>query len=70
MYSQDKDQLVLEGDGRSPAEISYTPIAGGRRDETKADRIIYSPRLRHVIFSGSHSLGVEVLQPRGKPADE
>jgi hypothetical protein len=70
MYSQDKDQLVLEGDGRSPAEISYTPIAGGRRDETKANRIIYSPRLRHVIFSGSHSLGVEVLQPRGKPADE
>jgi hypothetical protein len=66
-YSQDKDQLALEGDGRSPAEITYTAIAGGRRNEARADKITYAIGLRHVIFSGAHGLGVEVLQPQGNP---
>jgi hypothetical protein len=68
-YSQDKDQLALEGDGRSAAEISYTAIAGGRRNEAKANKIVYAIGLQHVIFSGAQALGVDVLQPRPNPGE-
>ena len=62
-YTQDKDQMILEGDGRSPAEVSYSAIEGGRRNEARADKIIYAVGMRHIIFSGAHSLNVDVPRP-------
>ncbi len=58
-YSQDKDHLVLEGDGRSPAELSYTPVPGGPRSNTKVERLIYSLGKRHIIFTGTHPFNFE-----------
>jgi len=63
-YTQDKDQMVLEGDGRSPAQISYSA------NQARADKIIYAVGLRHVIFSGAHSLNVGVPQRQGKDDDK
>ena len=65
-YSQDKDQLVLEGDGRSPAEISYASVGGGARNEAKANRIVYAIALQHVVISGAQSMGLDV--PQNRPA--
>ncbi len=58
-YSQDKDHLVLEGDGRSPAELSYTPVPGGPRSSTKVERLIYSLGKQHIIFTGTHPFNFE-----------
>lgn len=69
-YSQDKDQLVLEGDGTSPAEISYTAVAGGPRRETRVDKIIYAVTQRSVVFSGAHSMSIDLPQAQRKTGDE
>ncbi|HEX3725618.1 MAG TPA: hypothetical protein VHV08_05220 [Pirellulales bacterium] len=69
-YSQQKDQLILEGDGRSPAEISYESPGGGRRNETLADMIIYAIGLQHLRFSGARSVGVDVLQNKPPKANK
>jgi hypothetical protein len=69
-YSEDKDQLVLEGDGRSPAEISYSALPGGRRREAKVNKITYFLSLQHVILSGAQSLEFDVLQPQGGGGDK
>jgi len=67
-YSEDKDQLILEGDTRSPAEIRYTPLAGGRRNETKAAKVIYSVGAQHVLFSGAQSISFDGI-PTRPPAE-
>ncbi len=69
-YSEDKDQLVLEGDGRSPAEISYSQIPGARRTDAKVNRIIYNLRLNHVQLNGAQSLEVDLPQPPPKPKEK
>ncbi len=60
-YSEQKDLLILSGDGRSPASIFYEKgdekIVGGQRIEFKADSINYSIALRHVQTSGTQSIG-------------
>jgi hypothetical protein len=60
-YSQQKDQLILQGAGRSPAEISYQSPGAGRRD-ARANIIIYSVKQRLVRFSGAHSVGIDIPQ--------
>ncbi len=60
-FSQEKDHLVLEGDSRSPAELSYDDPNGGRRN-ARANMITYSIKLQHVRLSGAQSVGVDVLQ--------
>jgi len=56
-YSEQKDLLILSGDGRSPAEIFYEKVVGAQRIEYKADTITYSIALRHVQSSGTQSIG-------------
>jgi hypothetical protein len=67
-YSQQKDQLVLEGEGPSPAEISYDNPQTGRRN-VQSSAIVYSIKLQHVRLIGAQSVGVDVLQnkPAGAP---
>jgi hypothetical protein len=67
-YSQQKDQLVLEGEGPSPAEISVDSPEAGRRN-VQSSAIIYSVKLQHVRLIGAQSVGVDVLQnkPAGAP---
>ena len=56
-YSEQKDLLILSGDGRSPAEIFYEKIAGAQRIEFKGDSITYSIAMRHAQVSGTQSFG-------------
>jgi hypothetical protein len=65
-YSQDKDHLILEGDGRSPAELNYTPVRGGSRSTTKVQKLIYSLGKQHVLSTGTSPINIEV--PRAAPA--
>ncbi|MEX2113260.1 MAG: hypothetical protein WD845_08750 [Pirellulales bacterium] len=62
-YSQDKDHLILEGDGRSPAELLYSPMPGGPRSSTKVEKLVYSLGKRHVLFTGTGPFNFEA--PRG-----
>ncbi len=61
IYDEAKDQLILEGDGRSLAEIFYDGTSGGRR-EAKANKIVYAVKLQHVVVSGAQSVGIDVPQ--------
>jgi hypothetical protein len=69
-YSEDKDLLVLEGDGRSPAELRYAQIPGARPTDVKVNRISYNLGLNHVQLHGAQSLEVDVLQPAAKPKEQ
>lgn len=47
-YSEEKDQIVLRGDGYSPAEVFQDQPGGGQRHETAANELTYWPTLQMV----------------------
>ena len=67
-YSQQKDQLILEGEGPSPAEIAVDSPDAGRRN-VQSSAIVYSIKQQHVRLVGAQALGVDVLRdkPPGPP---
>ncbi len=65
-YSQAKDQLIFEGDGRSPAELYKQNGEGTTLSPAKAAKIIYFPKTGEVIGNGFQSL--EMTPPPAKPA--
>jgi hypothetical protein len=65
MYSQDKDQLILEGDGQSPALLTYTPVPGGQRSTTRVARLTYSLGKQHIQINGTSPINIEA--PRAAP---
>lgn len=67
MYSQDKNQLILEGDGQSPALLTYTPAPGGPRTTTRVARLIYSLGTQHVQITGTSPINIEAPRPAPRP---
>ena len=65
-YSQAKDQLIFEGDGRSDAELYKQEAEGKKVDPFKAQKIIYFQKTGQVNVDGFRSL--ETNQAPSKPA--
>lgn len=65
-YSQAKDQLIFEGDGRSDAELYKQEQEGGAVQPFKAQKIIYFKKTQQVNVDDFRSL--EMNQPPQKPA--
>ncbi len=70
-YSEEKNQIVLRGDGLSPAEFFQEDAAGGTRRESTANELTYWVGLQRVLVTGFKSFGVDVpsnasKKPAGK----
>jgi len=55
-YAQAKDLLVLEGDGRTDAELFYQPQPAAQPSRQAARRIILFPRSGKGWVEGARSL--------------
>ena len=60
-YNQAKDMLVLEGDGRTDAELVRQMAPGSTADRFSAQRIIYFPKRREVKVGGFRSMQSQQL---------
>ena len=70
-YSQEKDQLVLRGDGLSPAEFFQEDPAGGPRRESTANELTYWLGLRRLLVTGVKSINLDMPNnPPKKPASK
>jgi hypothetical protein len=69
-YSEEKDQIVLRGDGYSPAEIFQDQPGGGQRRETAANELTYWPTLQMVRVGGIKAIGFDAPKPPKKPGDK
>lgn len=65
-YSEEKDQIVLRGDGYSPAEVFQDQPGGGQRRETAANELTYWPTLQMVRVSGIKAMGGDIAKPPKK----
>lgn len=68
-YSQEKDQLVLRGDGLSPAEFFQEDASGGPRRESTANELTYWLGLQRLLVTGFKSFGVDMPNPPKKKTD-
>lgn len=55
-YAEAKDLLVLEGDGRSDAELFRQPLPGVPTSKAAARKILYWPKTNRVKVDGARSL--------------
>jgi hypothetical protein len=60
-YVRVKDQLVLEGDGRNDALLSYAPQPGAAPAELRSRKILFWPGTMQFELSDVHSLDVRDL---------
>jgi hypothetical protein len=51
-YARAKDQLILEGDGRSKATLAYQQQAGQPHSTVTADKVLYSLSTRQFQLTG------------------
>ncbi|MBN2293037.1 MAG: hypothetical protein JXM70_11465 [Pirellulales bacterium] len=58
-YNQDKDLMILEGDGRNPATLYRQEVIGGPEQNLHAQRIKYWPGTKEIKVVGAQS--VELL---------
>jgi hypothetical protein len=65
-YAEAKDMLVLEGDGRTDAELFRQPQAGGERSRVAARKILYWPRSNKLWIDGARSLDINGFSPGRK----
>ena len=65
-YDQAKDLLILEGDGRTGAELFRQYTIGGETTKTTAQRILYWPHTDHVKADNIGSLDLRQF-PAGPP---
>ncbi len=63
-YTTDKEQLVLQGDGRNDAELWHQQVKGGQYSYTAATKIMFWRGKNEVVFEGGKVLD---LQQLGKP---
>jgi hypothetical protein len=63
-YAEAKDLLILEGDGRSDAELFHQPRLGGPTAKHAARKIFYWPRTRRLRVQGARSLQLDRLPTR------
>jgi hypothetical protein len=52
-YEDAKDLLVLEGDGRGPAQLFRQAVVGGDRPRIDAERILFHPKTNEVKFDNA-----------------
>ncbi len=71
-YSEEKDEVVLRGDGLSPAEVFREDPNGGARQESRANELSYWFTLHRVAVSGAHSFdgGIPSKPGKEKPGKE
>jgi lipopolysaccharide export system protein LptA len=70
-YAEAKDQLILEGDGRTDATLFYQEQIGGLSSKQSARKILYWPKTNKYWIEGVRSLEVNqipLLKPAAKPA--
>ena len=60
-YARAKDQLVLEGDGRNDATLTYQPQVGAPPAELKSGKILFWPGTRQFELNDVRSLDVRDL---------
>ncbi|MDX1962101.1 MAG: hypothetical protein SFX18_03045 [Pirellulales bacterium] len=60
-YAQAKDQLVLEGDGRTDAEVNYQAQAGGKLSRAAAARLMFWPGTNRVDISEARMVDLSQL---------
>jgi hypothetical protein len=58
-YARAKDQLILEGDGRNLAELTYQVTPGAAPAPLKAGKILFWPDTKLFELDGFHSLEVQ-----------
>jgi len=58
-YAEAKDLLVLEGDGRSDAELFRQQWIGGPTSRAAAEKIFYWPKTNRLKVAGARSLELE-----------
>jgi len=66
-YTTDKEQLVLQGDGRNDAELWYQQVKGGQYSYTAATKIMYWRGKNEIMFEGQRVLDLQQLSKQ-RPA--
>jgi hypothetical protein len=61
-YKSTTDRLILEGNGRTPAEILRQARPGARPEKTAAGRISYWPKTQRIQIDDFRSLDFSMLQ--------
>ena len=60
-YAQAKDQLILEGDGWTDAQLYYQSVPGGPTSHFPAQKILFYPSTRRVDAAGAKALELNQL---------
>lgn len=68
-YKSTTDRLVLEGNGRTPAELMRQVATGARPQKTAAGRISYWPKTQWVQIDDFRSLDFSILQANDDAKD-
>jgi hypothetical protein len=69
-YAEEKDQIVLRGDGLTEAEFFQEDVGGGPRRESTANELTYWLGAQRLLVTGFKSFSAPVPnnQPQKKPA--
>ena len=66
-YTSDKDQLVLEGDGRNDAEFWHQATPGSQHSHTAAGKIRFQRKTNTLEVDDGRTLTLGSLPPSNKP---
>jgi hypothetical protein len=69
-FSEEKDQLILRGDGLSPAEVFQEDASGGPRRESSANELTYWLGARRALATGIKSFDLGVPAPPRRPEEK
>jgi hypothetical protein len=69
-FSEEKDQLILRGDGLSPAEVFQEDASGGPRRESSANELTYWLGARRALATGIKSFEGALPAPPRKPVEK
>jgi len=64
-YAESKDLLILEGDGRTDAELFRQQTIGGPTTTASAQKILYWPSTRRMQVDGARSLQLDPAETPG-----
>jgi hypothetical protein len=71
-YAEAKGLLILEGDGRSDAELMRQEQVGGPRTQIPAQKIYFLPKTRQFKIEGARGLQIDQVPSRlpggGRPS--
>lgn len=69
-YSEEKNQIVLRGDGLSPAEFFQEDASGGPRRESSANELTYWLGLQRALVTGIKSFEGALPAPPRRPEEK